>query len=137
MWKNVKILLIFWKNWLKKRLFFYKNERAHAAFICVTSIFIATKDHMYMYLFQKENVSLVWYYDIRHIFLEHSEKTRFFRKKCAFGCTYFCNKCCFTEIFTKPSYLLEINIGPIRSIILLKCYFKSWLLIQCDFDQAL
>ena len=100
--------------------FFYKNERAQSIFICITSTFIPTKDHMYMYPFQKENVSLVWYYDIRHIFLEHSEKTHFFRKKCAFGCTYFCNKCCFTDMFTKPSYLLEINIGPIWLIVLLK-----------------
>ena len=57
--KNVSFYLDFGQNLRKKSDFFYKNERAHAGFICVTSIFITAKDHMYMYLFQKENVSLV------------------------------------------------------------------------------
>ena len=47
------------KIYEKKVTFLYKNGRVHAGFICVTSIFITAKDHMYMYLFQKENVSLV------------------------------------------------------------------------------
>ena len=54
--------------------FFDKNERAQTKFICATAIFITAGDHMYMYLLQEENVLLVWYYDIRYIFLKHSEK---------------------------------------------------------------
>ena len=57
--KNVSFYLDFWQNLRKKVTFLYKNGRARAGFICVTSIFITAKDHMYMYLFQKENVSLV------------------------------------------------------------------------------
>ncbi len=135
--KKGQNLADFLEKFTKKMTFFYKIERAHAAFICITSIFITTKDHMYMYLFQKENVSVVWCYDIRHIFLEHSEKTRFFRKKCAFGCTYFCNKCCLAKMSANPMSSLQLNMAHLGSIVLVDHGFENRWVNLCDYDQSL
>ena len=64
-------------------------------------------------------------------------KIAFFWKKCAVWAHIFFETILFhRHVYQAYFYILEISIDPIWSIVLLKCYFKSGLLILCDFDHV-